>query len=203
MVSMVSSLSFEGLGVTDELWRAIVREIPSHHMEGRLADYAFGFRREFMLVEAKQYLEIGCRLGHSLAASLIASKANAMVVDSWIPYYGAERNEGPRVVAAHLYNLHINPLRVDFRTGDSHVVLPKLLGLLFDRILVDGDRSEEGAKQDLIDSLPLLAPNGILYLDDFEPPLENMAKKFALDNHLNLDVHEREGEAPAWCTMRR
>lgn len=189
----------------DEYWRRIVREIPSEHIQDRLCIHAFGFRRELMLLtETKQYLEVGCRLGHSLAAVLVGSpKAKATVVDSWVEDYAGEPNEGPRVVAQHLYNLAINPLRVDFRIGDSDTVLPSLLGFLYDVILVDGDRTPEGARKDLVNCLPLLAPGGIIYFDDYEPPLSGMVQAFAASHDLSILGHTRHGEIPGWCTIRR
>ncbi len=192
-----------GNALIDELWRRIAKEIPSKHLTDRLTIHAFGFRREFLVNQPKQYLEIGCRLGHSLAAALIASKAQAIVVDAWIANYAGEPNEGPSVVARHLRNLHIDPLRVNFRTGDSHVVLPTLLGLLFDMILLDGDHTMEGVWKDLTDVLPLLAPRGVLYFDDYESPLDAVVRTFAKENDLTIDMHSRHGVIPAWCTVRR
>lgn len=55
-----------------------------------------------------------------------------------------------------------------FRRGDSHVLLKDLLQerAEFDLILIDGDHSWQGAKQDIIDSSALLKPDGLLLIHD-------------------------------------
>lgn len=74
-------------------------------------------------------------------------------------------------------NLETSFKNVDFRIGDSKLTLPKLLSELYaeglqpDFILIDGDHSGEGVKQDILNILKFnfSRPVAILMHDSFNP----------------------------------
>jgi hypothetical protein len=160
----------------DEAWRLIVQTIPTRHIRRPCqAGRAFGFRRGLALFAGGRpglrYLEVGTRLGHSLALVCLVAGDNlgeARALDCWIGGYGGEPNPGADAVARYLDELGIGTSRVVLQTGDSHKILPAMVdrGELFDLVLIDGDHTESGAMQDLECGLELLAPCGSLVFDD-------------------------------------
>jgi predicted O-methyltransferase YrrM len=118
----------------------------------------------------KKYLEIGVRLGYSMAMVATVSPETSIVgVDMWITNYGGDPQTGPEGVEDQIKKLgHTGSLR--FLNGNSHTILPEYFANhpkeFFDLILVDGDHVYEGAMQDLRDTLSHLAPGGFLVFDD-------------------------------------
>lgn len=176
----------------DPIWRTIVAAIPSRHITPAMCDTAFGARRSLMTYAARhprypplRYLEIGCRMGHSLAAVLLSNHtATAVVIDAWIPDYAGEPNT-KQLTIDRLHSLGIDVTnRVRFIDGSSRDILSRVPSSLlddgdgtFDLILVDGDHTPDGARFDLLNTLPRLAVNGLLVFDDAIDGLERVCVK--------------------------
>lgn len=115
------------------------------------------------------YLEVGVCYGHSLKVVLDQQFPERLTLcDTWGGEYGGEQFGGPTHIQALLGQLHY-PNPVTFLNGNSHQLL-KTVTERFDLILVDGDHSPEGAKEDLEDCWPLLTPGGLLVFDDLAHP---------------------------------
>lgn len=130
------------------------------------------------LAPPRDYLEIGTRRGHSLAAVLAgcadASAAMPAVVscDMWVEQYAGVENPGPGFVAAQMKRLGFDA-NIEFLGGSSHeLVRPYLTatGRTFDLITVDGDHSRDGARQDLTDVTGALRLGGMIAFDDIHHP---------------------------------
>lgn len=193
----------------DAMWREIVAEIPSRHLpaDAPVGQKLMGYRlklAEFAMVARDRplrYLEVGCRLGHSLAAVMLASSTpvRATVVDLWISGYGDEPNPGPDAVIEHLERLGADTSDMEVWRGDSHAILPTLRGP-FDLILVDGDHTEEGARADIIDCARLLAQDGLMVFDDAVEPLLSVWRRTAAG--LGFVTEEHLDTPHPWCTGR-
>jgi hypothetical protein len=213
----------EELEELDAVWRRVVAAIPSRYMRGELRAEAFGCRLELGLevLEARRrrqpvrYLEVGVRLGHSLAyVAAVAANAGvafeALGVDAWLPDYGAEIQRGPRYVLERLEALSIAPGRVELVTANSHEHLPQL-ERTFNLILVDGDHSPSGARADLEDCLMLLEPGGLLVFDDAieqgDDTLLGVWREFIASAPASAVAGERlDGElpgVPGFCWLRK
>ncbi len=162
----------------DEAWREVIAEIPLHVPKPAHRVHTFGFRRGLAFFACQyrplRYLEIGTRLGHSLALVCLAAGdqlAHATAIDAWVGGYAGMRNPGPDAVYDALRRLGVDVSKIDLRTGDSHMLLPGVTGE-YDLILVDGDHTEGGARQDLNDAFELLAPVGTIVFDDCDDGLE-------------------------------
>ncbi|MFL7902622.1 class I SAM-dependent methyltransferase [Azospirillum argentinense] len=120
------------------------------------------------------YLEIGVRRGRSAAA--VAKQAPACAIigfDLWQAGYAGIENPGPDFVRDELRRLgHQGTL--ELVSGNSHRTVPEYLvshpNARFDLIVVDGDHSAEGARQDLLDVLPRLNVGGAIVFDDVDHP---------------------------------
>ncbi len=206
----------------DRLWQIIVEASPSKHLQGELAEAAFGFRR--YLAEAAmrhvplRYLEIGVRRGHSLALTTCCADVldghleYAVGVDAWIADYGDEPNAGPDSVYELLEDVGAPWEDVSLMSGDSHQLLPAIgeLGKLFNLILVDGDHTNEGAMQDLVDAWPLLEPGGELVFDDAvvngDNRLLRIWRQFVTLSAARPDIMASGEEfetSPAFCWLQR
>jgi len=117
----------------------------------------------------RAYLEIGVQEGHSLRAVIEAGRLDAVtLVDTWGSAYGGT-GKGTHEHIGHLLNaLKFTGTRT-FLDGDSKALVPTIR-CRFDLIHVDGDHSEDGARSDLWQCEPLLAPGGFLVLDDLAHP---------------------------------
>jgi predicted O-methyltransferase YrrM len=60
----------------------------------------------------------------------------------------------------------MNPKKFTFIIGRSEQVMPTLKGK-FDFIYIDGDHRYDGAKKDMENAIKLLAPKGVIVLDDY------------------------------------
>ena len=160
----------------DEHWGNIVAALPSAAFTSEQRERAFGFRLTLANMAAAKkdgvrYLEIGVRLGHSLAAVLLAAGDRleyADGVDLWIAGYAGEPQAGAQGVTSALGQLGIDTNAVTLHSGDSHVILPLMVssGGTYNLILVDGDHTTEGAAQDLADCWEMLESGGFLVFDD-------------------------------------
>ncbi len=126
------------------------------------------------------YLEVGVRRGWSTCAVGLASpNCDIYAFDGWHINYGGVPNPGPDFVQAELAKFgYTKP--VTFVGGDSHQTLPAFFAQhpnkMLEMILIDGDHSVEGARRDLLDTMPHVALGGIMIFDDiFDiPPLHNV-----------------------------
>lgn len=135
------------------------------------------------------YLEIGVCEGHSAKAALETNKIHAAIlVDTFPDRYDAARPN----IETLLESLSAFAGKIFVIRGSSHTVLPMLSGS-FDVILVDGDHSEAGCRQDLTDSLKLLSPDGVIVVDDTHHPqhryILGVVERFAKDSHLVLESY--------------
>lgn len=123
------------------------------------------------------YLEIGVRDGDSF---LVVAESNelkyAALCDNWSNAYGGTGRGScayveSRIVQWYNQNYRCAP-EIDFITGDTADTLPNIVDsdILFDLILVDGDHSYDGAARDLRYGYQLLAPGGIIVMDDLIHP---------------------------------
>lgn len=129
------------------------------------------------------YLEIGSNDGGSALAVLeTKSVITATLVDNWC--YGSSAESVTKKLGELASSANII-------TGDSKQILPELHGK-YDMIFVDGDHSAEGALFDMTESLRLLAPNGVMVVDDLDhqeyPFLREVVTKFANDNNMELEI---------------
>ena len=83
------------------------------------------------------------------------------------------------LTAEELRSVGVPSLRELFElmTGNSHQTVPAFFaehpGKQFDLILVDGDHSAEGAREDLLSVLPRVAPGGAIVFDDIVHPMHH------------------------------
>jgi len=122
-----------------------------------------------MRIRPERYLEIGVRLGWSLAQVMEECPACYIAAcDMWVPGYGGADNPGALWVRQECYKA-VPQFRgtLVFVDGPSQKWLPMFIeGKEFDLISVDGDHSGLGAWQDLAMCLPKVAPGGALVFDD-------------------------------------
>jgi predicted O-methyltransferase YrrM len=116
----------------------------------------------------EKILEIGTRTGLSIAALLSAYQDFSGVRVCLFDLF----DDGlacPDLVRKHLEHLAIPTGFIEFYTGDSRVTVPEFKRGntdLFDYILCDGGHSVEVLSVDLENVVDLLAPGGVLVVDD-------------------------------------
>lgn len=137
------------------------------------------------LIKPVSYLEVGVREGDSLERVLRnVCPVRLYLCDDWGRAAGGTGRGSHEHIQAMLDEqaINVNPVYID---GNSHVLL-KEIRTTFQMITVDGDHSEEGAAQDLVDCWPLLEPNGFLFFDDIQHPqhmyLDGVANRFVHDH---------------------
>lgn len=113
------------------------------------------------------YLEIGVDGGGSLNTVLCQGVPPRIVLcDIWDPTYCNHGDVKPYVNGV----LEFFGAKAEFLDGDSKETVPRLRET-FDLITVDGDHSEAGAYEDLINAWPLVrSGGGILVMDDINHP---------------------------------
>ena len=52
--------------------------------------------------------------------------------------------------------------------ANSHEVLPFIYGPAFSVVIIDGDHSQDGCYQDIVDASKLIFPNGAIWIDDLQ-----------------------------------
>lgn len=116
------------------------------------------------------YLEVGVCYGDSLKVILDVQFPGKLVLcDSWGGESGGEQFGGPTHIEKLLKEMNYW-YPVAFLNGNSHELL-KTVTEQFDLILVDGDHTADGARQDLEDCWPLLIRHyGLLVFDDLSHP---------------------------------
>jgi predicted O-methyltransferase YrrM len=127
------------------------------------------------LIQPRTYLEIGVRRGRSIA--MVASttpKTHLFGFDMWAENYAGMENPGPAFVESELRKIGASG-RIEFVSGNSHETLPNFFAkrpeLELDLVTVDGDHSDEGAREDLLSVLPKIAHGGAIVFDDVSHPL--------------------------------
>jgi predicted O-methyltransferase YrrM len=127
------------------------------------------------LIQPRTYLEIGVRRGRSV--SMVASttpKADLYGFDMWVANYAGMENPGPEFVESELRKIGASG-KIEFVSGNSHKTLPNFFSkhpeLELDLVAVDGDHSDEGAREDLLCVLPKIARGGAVVFDDISHPL--------------------------------
>jgi Methyltransferase domain len=127
------------------------------------------------LIQPRSYLEIGVRRGRSIA--MVASstpKADLYGFDIWMAEYAGMANPGPEFVESELRKVGAAS-KIEFVSGNSHETLADFFAknpeLQLDLVTVDGDHSDEGAREDLLTVLPKIAPGGAVVFDDVAHPL--------------------------------
>ena len=152
----------------------------------------------------ESYLEVGCADGGSLLDALASfpSLMRVAVADTWGSEYGGTGRGGHQHIERAVGNL-FPQVRVDFYDGDSHQTLSQVVDR-FDLILVDGDHSPEGARQDLEDSWHLLRAGGTLIFDDVGHPehgyLSDVFTRFADSKRLGWRMKREPGTGFAIVT---
>jgi predicted O-methyltransferase YrrM len=204
----------------EQHWTAILKAIPSRAFRNPAYHQPFGFRRGLAVMahhmkNEVRYLEVGCRLGHSLAAVCLAAGDNlksAHAVDAFIKDYDNEANADPEQVLSSLADCNIKDLtRVTIHKQDSHKYLRTLARgkdkLRFNLICVDGDHTLTGARQDLEDCFVLLDVGGILVFDDVvvkgDRSLLRVWHEFLGDKRDFVETTESLGDHPGWVSLVR
>ena len=126
------------------------------------------------VLQPRRYLEVGVRRGRSATAvGRISPNCKMTLLDMWISDYAGMENPGPDLVRAELEKVQ-HKGEVTFLDGDSHILLPQHFArgpdVFFDLITVDGDHSEQGARQDIKDVTSRLNIGGAIVFDDISHP---------------------------------
>lgn len=166
----------------------------------------------FEVAAPKNYLEIGTRRGHSLCLAACSAPVpfDIYSFDLWIPDYGGEPNPGPDLVRSELGKFGFRG-KFNAFCGDSKQTVVDFFDnpanpQIFDVIYVDGDHSDEGARTDLENTVPHLAPGGFLFFDDITHPqhltLLDVWNEFAARHPELEDTVETRYEY-GWALARR
>jgi ADP-heptose:LPS heptosyltransferase/predicted O-methyltransferase YrrM/2-polyprenyl-3-methyl-5-hydroxy-6-metoxy-1,4-benzoquinol methylase len=124
------------------------------------------------------YLEVGVRRGLAMAQVAVESPTTRIYgFDVWNTNLGSVTSSGetitklgPEFVKAQLVGLGVKN-EIQFEVGSSQIKLPAFFASKnnpqsFELITIDGERSYEGAKQDLSLAFEHLAPGGVLVFND-------------------------------------
>lgn len=201
---------------------------PDHWLEGNLRHFAAACQNRetwadtvtvlnwwARAMQPRTYLEIGVRRGRSMAQVLTESPGtHAWGFDLWLPNYGSipgqnihVENPGPDFVREELRRIGAGA-PVDLIVGCSHKTVPAFLASDacpggFDLILVDGDHTAAGARQDLDQAFAHVAPGGAILFDDIShpshPELLGVWESYKADRSdwLFVEDHARSGIAIA------
>ncbi len=136
------------------------------------------------------YIEVGTFVGHSAEAVLSTYKVRqAILVDNFSLQLNGEKQSKKKV------EQRLKPFTGLFEVveGDSRVLLPRF-SRCYDIGFVDGDHTDEGCRIDMVNMLPLIRRNGIMFVHDMlNPDFENLrtvAATFAGENGLQIVIHE-------------
>ena len=163
-------------------------------------------------MKPRSYLEIGVRLGWSMAQVMAESPDCAIVgCDSWVVNYGGVPNYGAGWLRQELKR--VTPEYrglLTFVNGESQKELPTVVvGRKFDMVCVDGDHTGPGALADLRLCLPMVAPGGALVFDDLVDGSDDNgamtlrdAWQQAMSEHEGFTWHEFDGLVPVGVAVR-
>jgi MoaA/NifB/PqqE/SkfB family radical SAM enzyme/predicted O-methyltransferase YrrM/tetratricopeptide (TPR) repeat protein len=139
-------------------------------------------------IKPKTYLEIGVRTGCSLVQVLNNATPELVVgLDIWDGMYADMPNtvDYTQSQIARFQSSKCMAVPVKLIQGNSHKALKQFIaaGMKFDLITIDGDHSEAGAEEDLVDCEKLLAEQGAIVFDDIIHPslsfLHDVTRRFA------------------------
>lgn len=159
----------EYLATVYTLWN-VLDAIMHDHRQHMRPKFPYGYMREVQLHAYAQhvwqqpnvhtYCETGVNGGHGTAAMLSASPS---LVSHSFDEVGQPYSEAVFKFLGSYFRERFVPYR-----GNSHMLLPKATHLRrsCDVILVDGDHSEQGTYQDIIDMQKLASCGATLLLDD-------------------------------------
>ena len=212
--------------VTQDVIRLLERMVPDPVNKPQLVDYlrrqmdrgkpAVELRTVIRALARKMkpnsYLEVGVRLGWSMAQVMAESLTCAIVgCDSWVVNYGGVQNYGAGWLRHELKR--VVPEYAGILTlisGESQVELPLVTTRSeFDLICVDGDHTGPGALADLRLCLPMVAPGGALVFDDLVDGSDDNgamtlrdAWRQAMSEHEGFTWHEFDGLVPVGVAVR-
>lgn len=134
------------------------------------------------------YIEIGVLTGNSAVAVLATKKIRrAVLVDN----FSYSQPPSSKQAVEQRLNAEYGGL-FEVMEGDSKQIVPRLKEQ-FDIGFVDGDHSDEGCLADLTNMLPLIRPDGVIFVHDLTNPgflsLKRVTEKFAQDNGLTFTFH--------------
>ncbi len=118
----------------------------------------------------RSYLEIGTRFGYSLVSVARAAPELQLIVSCDLETYENRYALPSQQIAERNLRAAGYSAEARFIAGDSRRIPELVAGQTFDLILVDGDHSYEGCRSDILNCYPLLAPGGVLMIDDLDIP---------------------------------
>lgn len=120
-------------------------------------------------ISPKNYMEIGIRIGYSLACvTSFSPKCDVFGFDMWVEKYAGVENPGIDFVLKQIKKTK-HEGKINFINGDTKKTLPlffKENDITFDLITVDGDHSIAGAKNDLFYAFQKCNKGGAIVFDD-------------------------------------
>lgn len=125
--------------------------------------------RAARLIDPESYLEIGVLDGASALTVINAAPRLKRIVlcdqfgEQWRTLAGGSHGESPVQRLGRYLNGYTS--RIEFMEGDSNAIIPTLKGP-FDLITVDGSHDYNIARNDILNTLPLLRVGGLLVWDD-------------------------------------
>ena len=116
----------------------------------------------------RSYLEIGSREGGSLTAVLRHARPHPELIvccDTWGNTRGGTGRGSHRHIDRVMDKEGYEGQR-HFLDGPSQKLIPMLLLRDFSLVLIDGDHRAEPARKDVANAWPLVAPDGLMVIDD-------------------------------------
>ena len=130
-------------------------EMVSGHVEGQFLKMLIG------ILQATRVLEIGLFTGYSALAMAEALPDHGKLVACEVDVFAADFAQAQFAQSAHGQKIHIE-------IGDAVTTIQRLsdAGLSFDLIFIDADKAGYSAYLDMILAGTLLAPNGLICVDN-------------------------------------
>lgn len=160
-------------------------------------------------IKPDTYLEIGVFKGRSMSLVLkVSPKTNAYGIDTWKKHAGFSFSKDETLES--LKEINVKKLPILF-SGFSQEILPRLwkdksIPMLFDLILIDGDHSQKGAKEDLTLCIPHLKEDGFLIFHDIAQlrlqHLRDLINSFKMATKGYLFIEGYEGSGFCLITKR-
>jgi predicted O-methyltransferase YrrM len=136
------------------------------------------------------YIEIGTLTGNSAEAVLKTGFIHrAVLVDDFsLIYQGVKQSKQMVEARLKLFEGHFEVME-----GDSRKIVRNLTET-FDVGFVDGDHEAESCRIDMTNMLPILRPDGVMFIHDVGNPsftyLQPVVAAFARDNKLTMRLHD-------------
>jgi glycosyltransferase involved in cell wall biosynthesis len=164
-------------------------------------------------LDIKSYFEVGTSEGKSLKEVIKHSKSLERVgsCDIWGTTDGGTGRGSHQHVADLVESLGYKG-EITFYDGDSHKILPTLMHHedhfeKYDLVLVDGDHTLEGNRQDLIECWPMVKPGGWIIFDDITHPkhlfLEEVFDIWVEENKDNIEEHRKYKDHHGWGIAKK